>query len=80
MLKKSVYERLKDSLGKYLFGFDEEQLDVGLFSGNINLRDLILKPDKVNALLEEADSPFQLKAGLISKVNMKVGLLAMHHL
>ena len=56
-----------------LYGFDENKLDVGYFSGLIKLNDLILRPDTVNRMLEKHSFPFQLKAGIISKVNVKVG-------
>jgi hypothetical protein len=48
MLKRKLYEKLKDTLGDYLFGFDEKKLDFGFFGGLIKLNDLILKPEKVN--------------------------------
>jgi hypothetical protein len=56
-----------------LYGFDENKLDVGYFSGLIKLNDLIFRPDTVNKMLEKQNFPFQLKAGIISKVNVKVG-------
>ena len=58
MLKRKLYEKLKDTLGEYLFGFDEKKLDFGFFGGLIKLNDLILKPEKVNQILEESNSPF----------------------
>lgn len=58
MLRRKLYEKLKDTLGDYLFGFDEKKFDFGLFGGLIKLNDLILKPEKVNLLLEQSHSPF----------------------
>lgn len=58
MLKRQLYEKLKNSLGEYLFGFDEKKLDVGLFSGKVKLDELVFRPDKVNQLLEKHNSPF----------------------
>ena len=48
MIKRQLYEKLKDKLGEYLFGFDEHQLDVGFFGGGVNLKDLIFRPKKIN--------------------------------
>ena len=72
MFKSKIYNKLKDALGDFLFGFDEDQLDVGMFGGNIELKDLIIKPKKVNEILEEQNLPFALKAGLIAKVQIQV--------
>lgn len=69
-----MYEKLKDKLGDLLYGFDENKLDVGYFTGLIKLNDLILRPDTVNKLLDKQNLPFQLKAGMISKVVVKVSL------
>ena len=54
----SLYEKLKDSLGDLLYGFDENKLDVGYFSGLIKLNDLILRPNTVNNMLEKHNFPF----------------------
>jgi len=75
MLKRRLYERLKDKLGEFLFGFDEQQLDVGFFGGDIILKDLIFRPKKINEILEKQNLPFALKAGMIAKVEIKVSSL-----
>lgn len=72
MLKRKLYENIKDKLGYLLYGFDESKLDSNFFTGDIKLSDLILRPDRVNEILESKKSPFQLKAGIISKVSIKV--------
>ena len=72
MLKRRLYEKLKDKLGEYLFGFDEQQLDVGFFGGGANLRDLIIRPKKINEILEKQNLPFALKAGMIAKLDIQV--------
>ena len=72
MFKSKIYNKLKDTLGEFLFGFDEDQLDVGMFGGHIELKDLIIKPKKVNEILEKQNLPFALKAGLIAKVQIEV--------
>ena len=73
MLKRRLYDKLKDKLGELLFGFDEKNLDVGFFGGDIQLHDLVFRPKKVNEILEKANLPFALKAGLIAKMDIKVG-------
>ena len=34
VLSGTIYERIKESLDKYLFGFDKSQLNVSLYKGN----------------------------------------------
>lgn len=58
-----------------MFDFDESQFEFGASKGNIQFKDLILKPSKINQILKEKESPFMLKAGRISLVNVKVSLL-----
>ena len=72
MLKRQLYGKLKDKLGEFLFGFDELQLDVGFFGGNIHLKDLIFRPKKINEIFEKKNLPFALKAGMIAKADIKV--------
>jgi len=45
---------------------------VGLFSGNIELKDLILRPNKVNEMIGKLGLPFRLKAGMIAHIQIKV--------
>lgn len=72
MLKRRVYAALKDTLTQFVFGFKEEQIEVGLFSGNIELKDLIIKPNKVNEIFAAENLPIRLKAGMIARVQIKV--------
>ena len=76
MLKRRLYEKLKDKLGELLFGFDEQQLDVGFFGGDTVLKDLIFRPKKINEIFEKKNLPFALKAGMIAKMEIKVCKLA----
>ena len=80
MLKRRLYEKLKDKLGELLFGFDEQQLDVGFFGGDIILKDLIFRPKKINEIFEKKNLPFALKAGMIAKMDIKVSASASPYL
>ena len=63
---------LKDTLKEYFYGFKEDQIDVGLISGNIELKDILIKPAPINKLLESQNLPIRLKAGMIARINVKV--------
>ena len=47
-------------------------LEVGLFSGNIELKNLIIKPNEVNNWMEAQNIPLRLKAGMIAHIQIKV--------
>lgn len=68
MIKRKVYALLKDSLNNFVYDFNEERLEVGLISGIIELKDLVIKPDAVNAVLSKANQPIRLKAGMIARI------------
>ena len=72
MIKRKVYDGLKAALKDFVFGFNEHQIEVGLFSGNIELKDLILRPNKVNEMISKLGLPFRLKAGMIAHIQIKV--------
>lgn len=74
MIKKRLFNTLKETLKDFVFGFNEQQVEVGLFSGNIELKDLILKPNKVNEVLDKLGLPFRLKAGMIAHIQVKVSV------
>lgn len=48
MIQSKVFSLLQQYLNDYLFGFDKNNLDIGIFSGNISLKKVNLKPDKLN--------------------------------
>lgn len=57
-------------LGTYVSGIDENSLRVSVWSGNVELRNLILKPEALNAL----NLPITVKSGLLGRLTLKVGL------
>jgi Vacuolar sorting-associated protein 13, N-terminal/N-terminal region of Chorein or VPS13 len=71
VIKSKIYDFLKKNLGEYLYGFQKNQLDVGLLSGHIDLVNVNFRPDKVNQLLGALGLPIQIKAGLLGKLRLK---------
>ncbi|CAG9562322.1 unnamed protein product [Danaus chrysippus] len=68
MFEGAVAGILNRLLGKYVQDLDTEHLNVGIFSGNVNLTDLKLKPEA----LYELDLPIDVKIGTIGKVNLQI--------
>ena len=71
VIKSKIYDFLKKNLGEYLYGFQKNQLDVGLLSGHIDLVNVNFRPSKVNQLLGTLGLPITLKAGLLGKLRLK---------
>ena len=75
MIKNQLYPYIEQYINSYLYGFTKEQLDVGIMKGEIKFESLNLRPDGVNEVLDKTNNPFWLKAGLISKINLKCSLM-----
>jgi Vacuolar protein sorting-associated protein len=72
MLKTQIFDTLKKYIGDYLYGFNQDQLKLGLLNGNIKLKNLTFKPDKINENLTLMRAPVLLKAGLIGNITIEV--------
>lgn len=74
MLKNKIFEKCKKYFEDYLFGFDEDHMQMSLLSGHIDLNNVNVKPDKINEAFAKQNIPIALKAGLISKLSIDVRL------
>ncbi|XP_046398302.1 vacuolar protein sorting-associated protein 13C-like isoform X1 [Ischnura elegans] len=68
MFERIVATYLNRCLGKYIQDLDTENLNVGIFSGTVLLRDLKFKPEA----LYELDLPIEVKVGTIGKVSLDI--------
>nr|XP_049703427.1 intermembrane lipid transfer protein VPS13A isoform X1 [Helicoverpa armigera] len=68
MFEGAVAGILNRLLGKYVQDLDTENLNVGIFSGNVNLTDLKLKPEA----LYELDLPIDVKIGTIGRIGLQI--------
>lgn len=75
MIKSKIFSKIKDVFSEYLYGFSEDKFEVGLLTGTVELKNLIVKPAAVNGPLQASNSPILLKAGLISCIKVQVRLL-----
>lgn len=71
MIKSKLYTLLREYLGEYLYGLQEDQLDVALLSGKVNFSNANFRPDKVNSLFSDLALPCTLKAGLIGSLQVQ---------
>ena len=74
LFKGLIVDKLKSTLKDYLFVFDKTNIDTSFLLGDTQLTNLLVKPDKINEMFNEMRLPITLKAGMISKLGLKVGL------
>lgn len=68
MWEAIVEKVLTRYLSQYVDGIEREKLQVGLLSGDVELTDLTIKPDIVDAL----DLPFSIVFGRIGKISIGI--------
>ncbi|EEZ98160.2 hypothetical protein TcasGA2_TC000586 [Tribolium castaneum] len=68
MLEGAVARLLNHLLGKYVVDLDTENLNVGIFSGHVQLTDLKLKTEA----LYELGLPIEVKAGTVGKIWLQI--------
>jgi hypothetical protein len=72
LFKGLIVDKLKSTLKDYLFVFDKTNIDTSFLLGDTQLTNLLVKPDKINEMFNEMRLPITLKAGMISKLGLKV--------
>jgi len=77
MFSNKIYDIVKNYISDYLFGFDKSQLDTSLLKGKLKLKRVNLKPEKINEIIDSALLPFNIKAGMIGLLELKIANLSM---
>ncbi len=75
LFKGLLVDKLKSTLKDYLFVFDKNNVDTSFLLGQTQLTNVLVKPDKINEIFREKNLPITLKAGMISKLGLKVGII-----
>jgi vacuolar protein sorting-associated protein 13A/C len=68
MLESLVANILNRTLGAYVENFDSNQLNIGIWSGDVTLNNLKLKPESLDTL----DFPIDLKCGHLGTLTMQI--------
>ncbi|KAJ6427054.1 hypothetical protein OIU84_022618 [Salix udensis] len=68
MLEDQVASLLQRLLGNYVRGFNKEALKISVWQGDVELTNMQLKPEALNAL----KLPVKVKAGFLGSVKLKV--------
>ena len=78
MFSGKIFDYVKEYISDYLFGFDKSQLDTSLLKGRVKIKRVNIKPEKINELIEGALLPFNIKAGIIGLLELKIANLSMN--
>ena len=68
MFKNQIVYYLNKYIGEYVYGLDAESLKISLWQGDVELRNLQLKPEALQSL----DLPITVKSGLLGRLTLKV--------
>jgi vacuolar protein sorting-associated protein 13A/C len=67
MFEAQVAFYLNQYLGRYVSGLDAESLKISVWKGDVELRNLLLKPEALAGL----NLPITVKSGLLGKLTLK---------
>jgi hypothetical protein len=67
MFEQQIAYWLNVYLGKYVHGLDAESLRISVWQGDVELRNLALKPEA----LQDLDLPITVKAGVLGRLTLK---------
>lgn len=70
MFEAQVAYYLNKYLGQYLQGLDADSLRISVWRGDVELRNLSLRPEA----LQDLDLPITVRAGLLGRLTLKVRL------
>jgi hypothetical protein len=68
MFEAQVAFYLNKFLGRYVSGLDAESLKISVWKGDVELRNLVLKPEALAGL----NLPITVKSGLLGRLTLKV--------
>jgi N-terminal region of Chorein or VPS13 len=69
---------IEPTFKKYFSNYDEKKLEFSLLKGDLKVNNLFFNRDAINEALDAATIPFQLKFGMISKLNIKISILGLY--
>lgn len=68
MFEKLLEKILSRIMGEYVEGISKDQMKVGIWSGNVDISNIRIKPSVVSQL----NVPFELKFGMVENIKMKI--------
>ena len=75
MIRNQLYPYIEKYINDYLYGFTKQQMNLALIEGKLELKEINIRPDVVNKIMNENNVPFWIKAGLIHKIYIGCSLM-----
>ena len=75
MIRNQLYPYIETYINEYLYGFKKEQMELAITQGKLELNEMIIRPDKINSIMDESNVAFWLKAGIIKHIHLGISLM-----
>ena len=75
MIRNQLYPYIEQYINEYLYGFTKEQMELAITQGKLELNQMVIRPDKINSIMDESNVAFWLKAGIIKHIHLAVSLM-----
>ena len=75
MIRNLLYPYIKKYIDEYLDGFKEKNMELAITQGQFELKEMIIRIDKINSIMDENNVAFWLKAGIIKHIHLGVSLM-----
>ena len=75
MIRNQLYPYIEQYINEYLYGFEKEQMELAITQGKLELNKLIIRPDKINSIMNDSNVAFWLKAGIINHIYVGISLM-----
>lgn len=68
-------DKIDKVLSQYFTNYEKSNLDLGIFSGKINLNNLYFNTEEINKNLAKSDIPISMKYGILSNLNIEISYI-----
>ena len=75
MIRNQLYPYIEQYINEYLYGFTKEQMDLAITQGKLELNKIVIRPDKINQIMDDSNVAFWVKAGIINRIYLGISLM-----
>ena len=75
MIRNQLYPYIEQYINDYLYGFTKEQIELAITQGKLELNQIVIRPDKINSIMDDSNVAFWIKAGLINRIYLGISLM-----
>ena len=75
MIRNQLYPYIEQYINEYLYGFTKEQMELAITQGKLELNKIVIRPDKINSIMDSSNVAFWVKAGIINRIYLGISLM-----